>query len=234
MNKIKVSIVVPNHGRDISAIRKVADSMEEVELLEVDLGLERSAQRNIGICSANGDYIFILDSDQVPTKPLIYECISMMERIPGLNGIFIPEIIRGDDWFTKLRNYERQFYTNTPIDCVRFVRKEKCPFFNEDMSGPEDADWDLRIPPIKLQSKHPLYHDDRIPFLDYIKKKAYYTRSMRKFHEENPDAKVLKFAYRVFGVFMERGKWKQLVKHPIMAIQLYMLIFIRAIIYLRK
>ena len=231
---IKVSIVVPNHGRDISGIRAVADSMPEVELLEVDIGLERSAQRNIGICSATGDYIFILDSDQLITKPLVYECIAIMERNPGCNGIYIPEIIRGDDWFTKLRNYERQFYTSTCIDVVRFVRASICPLFDESMSGPEDADWDLRIPPVKLQSRLPLYHDDRISFFNYIKKKAYYTRSMRKFHELNPDAKVLRWWYMVFGVFVENGKYKQLLKHPIMAFKLYCLIVVRAIIYLRK
>lgn len=231
---MKVSIIVPNHGRDISAIRKVADKMPEVELLEVDLGLERSAQRNIGICSATGDYIFVLDSDQVPTKALIYECMNIMERNPGCNGIYIPEIIRGDDWFTKLRNYERQFYTGTCIDCVRFVRAKICPLFDESMSGPEDADFDLRIPPIKLTSRYPLYHDDHVSFREYLKKKSYYTKSMRKFLENNPDAKVLRWWYRIFGVFMENGKWMKLLRHPVMAFKLYLLIFIRGIIYLKK
>jgi glycosyltransferase involved in cell wall biosynthesis len=230
----KVSIVVPNHGRDISAIEKVVKDTPEVELLEVDLGMERSAQRNIGICSAKGKYIFVLDSDQVPTQELIYECIAIMERNPGCNGIYIPEIIRGDDWFTRLRSFERQFYTSTPIDVVRFVRASICPLFDESMTGPEDADWDLRIPPVKLQSHNVLYHDDRVSFFNYIRKKSYYTRSMRKFLELHPDAKVLKWWYRIFGVFMENGKWKQLVKHPIMAVKLYILIFIRAIIYLQK
>lgn len=107
MVKVKVSVVVPNHGRDISQIEKVCDSIPEVELIEVDLGLERSAQRNIGICSANGDYILVLDSDQLITKPLVYECLGIMERNPGVTSIYIPEIIRGDDWFTKLRCFER-------------------------------------------------------------------------------------------------------------------------------
>jgi len=231
---IKVSVVVPNHGRDISAIRAVCDPMPEVELLEVDLGLERSAQRNIGICSAEGEYIFVLDSDQVPTRALIYDCIAIMERNPGCNGIYIPEIIRGEDWFTKLRNYERQFYTGTCIDCVRFVRAKICPLFDESMSGPEDADWDLRIPAIKLVSRFPLYHDDHISFKDYLKKKSYYTRSMSKFLENNPEAKVLKFRYRVFGVFMEHRKWRKLLRHPILAVKLYFLIFLRGIIYLKK
>ena len=231
---MKVSVIVPNHGRDISPIRHVVNHMEGVELLEIDVGKERSVQRNMGIKAAKGEFLFILDSDQIPTVDLISECVEMMERVPGLNGIYIPEIILGSNWFTRLRNYERQFYTATPIDVVRFVRKSICPLFNENMSGPEDADWDLRIPPIKLQSKFSLWHDDRVSFFDYIKKKSYYTRSMQEFHKENPDAKVLRPWYRCFGVFVENGKWKQLVKHPILAAQLFILIFIRAIIYLKK
>lgn len=231
---MKVSVVVPNHGRDISAIRNIIDQEPEAELLEIDLGLERSAQRNIGITSAVGKYIFILDSDQVPTHKLIYECINIMNRNPGCNGIYIPEIIRGDDWFTKLRNFERQFYTGTCIDVVRFVRADKCPLFDESLNGPEDACFDRRIPPVKLTSKNPLYHDDHISFKDYLKKKSYYTRSMAKFLENYPDAKVLKFWYRAIWVFMENGKYKQLLKHPIMAVKLGFLIFLRAMIYLKK
>jgi hypothetical protein len=102
------------------------------------------------------------------------------------------------------------------------------------MSGPEDADWDLRIPPVKLTSENDLFHDDRISLWGYIRKKMYYTRSMRRFQELHPDARVLKFWYRVFGVFLEHWKWKRLIRHPIMALKLYLLIIARAIIYLRK
>ena len=76
---MKVSVIVPNHGRDISSIKKVVDNMPDVEFLEVDLGFERSYQRNIGIAQAKGEYIFILDSDQLPTETLILECIHIME-----------------------------------------------------------------------------------------------------------------------------------------------------------
>jgi len=231
---IRVSIVVPNHGRDISKIRNIADGMEQVELIEVDLGKERSEQRNIGMEKASGEFLFILDSDQVPTRTLIYECMKIMDDNPACSGIYIPETIRGEDWFTKLRDFERQFYTSTCIDVVRFVRKKVAPKFDLTMSGPEDADWDMRIPPIKLTSTEPLYHDDQIRLGDYLKKKAYYTKSMRRFSELHPGAKVLKFWYRAFGVFMEHGKWKKLLRHPIMTAKLYGLILLRAAIYIKR
>ena len=173
----------------------------------------------------------ILDSDQVVNDALIYECVKTMEENPHCVALYIPEVIVGRDWFTKLRNFERQFYTGTCIDCVRFIRASHCPKFDETMSGPEDADWDLRVIGNKSITKTPLYHMDNITFKDYIRKKAYYTKSMRAFEKKWPYAKVLDIRYRCWGVFVERGKWKMLLRHPIMTLKLAFLLLVRGIIY---
>jgi len=228
---MRVSVVIPNNGRDISQIRESIGDMVGVEILEIDVGMERSAQRNIGIEQAKGRYIFILDSDQVPTQELIMECVSIMEDNPDVVGVYIPEHIVGDDWFTRLRYFERQFYTGTLVDCVRFVRANNCPKFDESMSGPEDADWDLRIKGLKVIAKNPLYHMDDVSFKNYIKKKAYYSKSMDRFKKKHPQAKVLDFKYRCWTVFTERGKWKILLRHPAMTLKLIFLLLVRGIIY---
>ena len=224
-----VSIVVPNNGRDISAIREVADKFPHTEVLEIDLGLERSVQRNIGIRNAKGEYIFILDSDQIPTVAQMSECIRLMND-PEYQGIYIPEVILGDDWLSRLRNFERLFYTGTVVDCVRFVRRP-CPLFNVELNGPEDADFDLRIKGKKMICRFPLYHNDNLTLKEYIKKKAYYVKGQRRFKELHPDAKVLDLRYRCFIIFIENGKWKLLLRHPIMTFKLVFLLIIRGIIY---
>jgi len=231
---MKVSVVIPNNGRDISATRQVIGRMADVELIEIDLGRERSIQRNIGISQAKGKYIFILDSDQVPTRYLIEECVAIMDDNPRCVGVYIPEIIIGDDWFSKLRNFERQFYTGTCIDCVRFVRADNCPAFDELQNGTEDSDFDLRIRGQKLVSSNPLYHFDNIEIGEYFRKKNYYAKSLRRFSERNPNAKILNFWYRCVQVYIENGKWKKLLRHPIAALMLVGLLIIRGIIYVKR
>ena len=226
-----ISIVVPNNGRDISAIREVADKFPHTEVLEIDLGLERSVQRNIGIRNAKGDYIFILDSDQIPTVAQMSECIRLMND-PECQGIYIPEVVLGNDWFSRLRNFERLFYTGTPVDCVRFVRRP-CPLFNIELSGPEDADFDLRIKGKKMICRFPLYHNDNLTLKEYISKKAYYVKGQRRFKELHPDAKVLDLKYRCFMIFIEDGKWRYLLRHPILTLQLIGLLILRGIIYFK-
>lgn len=198
----------------------------------IDIGKERSYQRNLGIKQAKGNYFLILDSDQSISSNLIHECVVYMHR--GYSCVYIPEIIIAKSFFGKVRIFERWFYTGTAVDVPRFVKRDACPMFDEDMSGPEDADWGNRIPGKRTISKSVFYHNDDIGIIEYFKKKAYYSKSMKKFIDRNPNDKVLNPFYRCFLVFVENGKWKKLVMHPILTMCLICLITVRGIIYLCK
>ena len=226
---MKVSVVVPNHGRDITGLRESIP--EGVEFIEVDLGLERSVQRNMGIRQSIGEGLLILDSDQRISPGLINECVDLCSR--GYTCVYIPEIIVADGFFAKVRQFERGFYTGTAVDVPRFVLRKFCPMFNEDLHGPEDADWGNRIKGVRAISDNPLYHYDQISLIEYLKKKAYYAKSMNKFRERNRHDLVLKFKYRCWTVFTEKGKWKRLLRHPILTVCMYAVIFMRGIIYVR-
>ena len=230
-----VSIIIPiRKGEDVI---RLLDSMHQstyknYEIIVVDEGLERSAQRNIGIGRANGEYLFIPDSDWVIPPELIGECVRYMQM--GFDAIYIPEIIKTKGLFAKIRNWERQFYTATPIDVVRFVRAKDCPLFDESMSGPEDSDWDRRVKGKRNVTNICYYHYDNVSFLSYFKKKAYYSKSMDRFAEKWPGDKTLDPKYRCLGVFLEYGKWKRFLGNPLMAIAVMFIIFIRGVIYLRR
>ena len=228
----KVSVIIPTTKKErIQAL--LADSnYSNFEWVIVCEGLERSAQRNIGIMRATGEYLLFLDSDQSPSPDLIGECVKLMEV--GFSAVYIPEVIKTKGLFAYIRNWERQFYNGTPIDCVRFVRAKNCPTFDPTLNGPEDSDWDRRVPGIRAISKNCLYHYDNIGIKKYFAKKAYYAKSMCKFAQKNKDDKVLNFWWRCFGVFLENGKWRRFLRRPDLALCVLGIIFMRGIIYLWK
>ncbi len=230
------SIIIPTHKRatqenffDKCLISIANSTYKNIEIIGVDEGLERSAQRNIGIKAAKGEYICYLDDDQYISLGLIEECVHLMNFYDAL---YIPEVIVTDNWFGHLRNWERQFYTATLVDCIRFFKKEGCPMFDLSMSGPEDADFDHRYKGAKGITENSLYHDDNVNFIQYLKKKAYYAKSLKRYHEKWPDDKVLSVYYRCFWIFMENGKFIKFFSKPHYAVALMILIFLRGIIYL--
>lgn len=230
-----VSVVIATHkGAEDQISRLVASinasTYKDIEIIVVNEGLERSRQRNIGIERSKGDFIFWPDSDWVLSPGLIEECVGKMKKYDAL---YIPEFIVGSSFFTKVRNFERQFYTGiSGIDAVRFLKRWHCPFFDETMSGPEDACFDYRVPGKKGVTKSYYYHHDNVGFIRYIQKKAYYSKSMRKFSDKYPNAKVLSFKYRCCGVFTEQGKWKALIRHPFLALCMFGLLILRGFVYL--
>lgn len=227
---MRTSVVVANHGRDLSILK--ASLPREVEFIEVNLGYERSRQRNIGIAQAKGDVIIWLDSDQSLSPGLVEECEFLIGS--GFTALYIPEIIVAKSFFGKIRAYERSFYDGTAVDVPRAVQAKWCPLFSEELNGPEDADWGNRIPGPKGITCKPLYHHDDIGFIDYCKKKNYYAKSMRRYKEFNPHDKVLDWKYRCIGIFVEEGKWKKILRHPILFAGVIFIVLIRAVIYLRN
>ena len=172
---MKTSIVVANHGRDLSRLKWSLPP--QVEFIEVNLGLERSKQRNIGIKQAKGDIIIWLDSDQALSDGVVEECEKMLSM--GYISLYIPEVIVAHSFFGKIRAFERTFYTGTFIDVPRAVLKKWCPEFNEELHGPEDADFGNKLPvAFRGVTKNVLYHYDDISFLDYCRKKAYYSQKV--------------------------------------------------------
>lgn len=229
-----VSIIIPTTLKEAMSAHECAESIrrstyKNVEIFIICENKERSIQRNIGIGKAKGQYLLFIDSDQRVQHDMIADCVN---RIKYFGGIYIPEIVMGDDWFAKLRNWERQFYISTPVDVCRFVRAYQCPKFSEELSGPEDSDWDRRIQGGKTISKSCVYHYENVSLWQWLRKKSYYARSMDRFAMHNPGDKVLDWKWRCWGVFTENGKWKRFFTKPHYALAVLTLILIRGIIYL--
>lgn len=193
-------------------------------------GHERSAQRNFGaLKKANGKYLFFLDSDMSVSRNLIRDCVYTLEKDPKAVGLYISEIILGSSFWNRVRRFERIFYNATVIDAARFIRKDifvKTGGYDENLYACEDWDLDKRLKklgPIGLTNT-PLFHNEsKFNIKEYLDKKNYYTNNFNiyidKWGKDDPDIeKQFGPAYRLFWVFVENGKWKVLVKHPIKAL----------------
>lgn len=205
---------------------------KDVDFIEVNQGLERSRQRNIGIENSVGNVIMWLDSDMSIDTGLVKECEGLIKM--GYSCVYVPEVIVAKSFFGKIRKFEREFYTGTWVDVPRVVAKNHCPRFNEELHGPEDADFGNRIKGIRAISTHCIYHHDDITLFEYLRKKTYYTKSMERYAELNPGDPCLNIWYRCVVVFVERGKWKKLLRHPVLSLGILFLLLARGIIYARR
>ena len=228
-----VSVIIPtvagDHYIDQCVESVKCQTYKNIELIVVCEGLERSAQRNIGIERATGDYLMFVDSDMSLHPHLVEECISL-----GYDALYIPEVLMSKGFFNLLRKWERGFYDGTAIDVVRFVKARGCPRFDTTMSGPEDSDWDRRVGGSRGITKYCFYHHDNVSFWQYCKKKMYYTQSMRRFAQKWPRDKCLSIKYRCWTVFVEDGKWKQWLRYPPLAVGVLFILLVRAVIYYGK
>ncbi len=227
-NKIEI-VVVDNKSKDNTKkiARRYTDNV-------FDKGNERSAQRNFGAKKCRGKYFLYLDADMILHEEVIGELVDKMENDSSIAGLYIPEIVIANKFWTKVRAFERSFYNQTVVDCVRFVRLEdfwKVGGFDEEISGPEDWDFDKKIRLVgKVDIINALiYHNEGdFNLKDYLHKKAYYAKSfdryITKWGKDDPDIrKQFGFYYRYFGVFIENGKWRKIILHPFLTSGLFFL-----------
>lgn len=223
-------IVVDNNSTD-----KTCEIARQYTNKVYNFGPERSAQRNFGIFQkSKGKYILFLDADMSLSPELLEKAVDKLES-SSLIALYIPEIVLGNSFWSQVRRFERTFYSATVIDCVRIIRKdmlEKTGGFDESLTGPEDWDLDKKIrklgPVDVLDSKDAvIYHNETgFSIKTYLAKKSYYAQSFaeykKKWGENDTDIKKqFGFWYRYFGVFLEHGKWRKFIKHPVLALGMY-------------
>jgi len=234
---MKVSVIIPTTNKELPLANRCAESVrnstyKEIEIIIINENKKRSEQRNLGIEKSHGDFIMYLDSDHMVSPELIGECVDLMNY--GYSAVYIPEIIITPGWFAYIRNWERNFYNSTPIDCVRFLKTECCPKFHTELDGPEDSQHDREVRGKRTITINPIYHYDNVGIVDFFRKKAYYCKSMQRFAERNPDDKILDWKWRCIKVFLENSKWKRFLSRPDLALAVLTLILIRGIIYLTR
>lgn len=184
-------------------------------------GPERSAQRNLGIEKSKGEFLLFLDSDMILSPKVVEECV---QKIDGYVGLYIPEIVIGNTFWATIRTFERSFYNETVIDAVRFIPKnlaDKINGFDEKLFAGEDWDFNIRINQLgKTRSiNSALFHDEtNTNVKNYLSKKSYYSANLKVYKNKwknHPDVeKQFNPFYRLWGIFVENGRWKKILAHP--------------------
>ena len=261
---MKLSVVIPtkNEEANIGAcLDAFASFRNEIELIVVDnsspdrtreiaaakgakvfvQGPERCAQRNRGWREATGDYVLFVDADMIVPEATIKEILG----ITGGGAFYIPEVRSGSGLRLKARNFERSFYDGTCIDGLRVVRRdglEKVGGYDENLVACEDWDLDRRLIAAGARTSithgHLIHNEARQNLSLFLRKKAYYSTSVDAYRAKWKDDSVCRrqfgVGYRFLGVFVEKGKWKRLVRHPVLAAVMYLERVLVGVVYLLK
>jgi GT2 family glycosyltransferase len=149
------------------------------------------------------------------------------------DAFWIPEVRTGRGIRTRARNFERSFYDGTVVDALRVMKKsvvDAAGGYDENLvAGGEDWDLDIRILALGARCevlKTALLHNEKsLTLSKLLAKKAYYSKTIGDYRAKWPGHPAVRrqFSpwYRFAGVFVENGKWKRLVRHPVLAAVMY-------------
>ena len=233
-------IVVDNASTD--ATKRIA---AELGAKVLDKGPERSAQRNLGWRTATADWVVVLDADMILPQETIGEILDCCRlQSTAVEAYWIPEVRTGSGIRVRARNFERSFYDGTCIDALRLFHKsvlEKTGGYDENLiAGPEDWELDIRVlatgAKCAVLKNHLIHNEKQLTLRRMLEKKAYYSKSMAAYQAKwkgHPAlGKQFGLYYRFLGVFIENGKWKRLIRHPILAFVMYFERFAVGLTYL--
>lgn len=193
---------------------------------------ERSSQRNRGWREASGKYVFFIDADMRVPPETLTEIYEMMTGATPPDAIFIREVRVGGGWWIKVRNFERSFYDATCIDALRVIRRDLLVASNGyDTSLYSAEDWDLdrrildKTTHVTLTRNALLHDEGAFNLKRHLGKKKYYARNFHAYHAkwgwDRITRKQFGIWYRFVGVFFENGKWRRVLRHPVMMIAIW-------------
>ena len=194
-------------------------------------GPERCAQRNLGAKEARGEWLMFVDADMIVPEETQREILRLAES-GGVDALYVREVRSGRGLRAKARNFERSFYDATPIDGLRAIRKtlfDAIGGYDENLTACEDWDLDIRLKAAgartAITSGHLVHNEKALSLRKLLSKKRYYSGTADAYLAKwrgHPDAeKQFSPAYRYFGVFAEKGKWRKILRHPVLFAAMY-------------
>jgi GT2 family glycosyltransferase len=237
-----VSVVVPtrNAGRTIeTCLRSVrAQTWPALELIVVDNastdatwavaerladlalrgGPERSAQRNLGIGHAAGEWVCYVDADMELGPEVVERAVRVGETTHAV-GVAIPEESVGPGFWTRCRTLERRCLRDEPeLLWPRLVRTgylRDTGGFAPWLTGTEDAELHRRMlahgARIALADGLILHHEGRLTLGGLARKRFYYGRGLLAYRRAHPGALAAQARAATRAVWRHR---RQLLSEP--------------------
>jgi glycosyltransferase involved in cell wall biosynthesis len=183
-------VVVDNWSQD--GTWEVAGRLADVA---VRAGPERSAQRNLGLARAAGDWVLWVDADMVLAPDAVERSLAAA-RAAGAVAVFLPEASAGSGFWARCRALERRCYRGEPrIEAPRLVRADllgRVGGFDLANTGTEDAALRNRLLDDGVRvawADTVVVHDEgRLRLGAVLRKRFYYGRSLPAYHRAHPGA----------------------------------------------
>lgn len=174
-------IIIDNFSSD-----KTMEIVTNYDVRSFEINASRSKARNIGINHSKGNYVLCIDSDMELTNTVVEECIYSFQINNKVGGIIIPERSVGDNFWVKVRDFERSFYVGTEIESARFFKKnlaEQVKGYEEDIVFYEESTLPQRIANLgynvnKRINSYILHHEPSFNLINWLKKKFYYGKTL--------------------------------------------------------
>ena len=214
-----VSVVVPTRdaGRTIeTCLRSIrAQTWPALELIVVDNGSsdatwavaerhadlvlrggpERSAQRNLGIDRAAGEWVCYVDADMELAADVVERAV-LAGTAAGAVGVAMPEESVGPGFWTRCRALERRCLRDEPE--LRWPRLVRTAYLRDSggfapwLTGTEDAELHRRMVAegvrIVLADGLILHHEGRLTLAGLARKRRYYGRGLPAYRRAHPGA----------------------------------------------
>jgi GT2 family glycosyltransferase len=240
-----VSVVVPTRdaGRTIeTCLRSVrAQTWPALELIVVDNGStdgtwaaaerladlvlrggpERSAQRNLGIDHAAGEWVCYVDAD-MELAPDVVERAVLAGEAAGAVGVAIGEESVGEGFWTRCRALERRCLRDEPE--LRWPRLVRTGYLRDSggfapwLTGTEDAELHRRMVaggmPIVVADGLILHHEGRLTLAGLARKRRYYGRGLLAYRRAHPGALSAQAGAVVRAAWRHR---RELLAEPVVA-----------------
>lgn len=218
-------IVVDNNSTD-----KTKAIAKKYTYKVFNIGPERSAQRNLGVQKAKGEYVVILDADMELTKSVITDCVNTAQR-GDFKVLIIPEKTVGKGLISEVRQFEREMYMgDLSIEVARFFEKNVFTEFGGydlDLTGPEDYDLPYRISKkfeIGRSRRYLYHHEAKLTLPLLLAKRFYYASRGAAYAQKHPELVMRQGNLLFRKTYLKH--WRKFLTHPFLG---FSFLFIRSL-----